>query len=256
MRGDARHARNDEQRVGDARRDADVAAHGGDGAVDVDRQRALGRRCSCRATSLDRADHLDVLGLRPRAPAPSETAARRAGRACGSGGRSRAAVRPVSRHLLDAAVRRPRGTTRPCAPARGRYRGTACSSRCRRRDSGRSPARPAATHARSGAPVVAVLRAASVDGGVAPWSMNDTRIASISRPMPGDGTLAHEQQVDRLAERQPAHDLVERIAAHEDLVRLDAGQRRAPFLVRSVARVRGRAASATLVGCHGRHPLI
>jgi hypothetical protein len=35
---------------------------------------------------------------------------------------------------------------------------------------------------------VAVLRAASVDGGVAPWSMKETSIASISRPMPGDGT--------------------------------------------------------------------
>ena len=45
--------------------------------------------------------------------------------------------------------------------------------------------------------------------------------------------LAHEQQVDRLAERQAAHHLVERIAAHQDLVRLDAGQRGAPFRRRS-----------------------
>ena len=29
---------------------------------------------------------------------------------------------------------------------------------------------------------------ASVDGGVAPWSMNETRIASIRRPIAGDGT--------------------------------------------------------------------
>ena len=47
---------------------------------------------------------------------------------------------------------------------------------------------PAATHARNAAPVVAVLRAASVEGGVAPWSMNDTSTASISRPRAGDGT--------------------------------------------------------------------
>jgi len=43
------------------------------------------------------------------------------------------------------------------------------------------------TQARSGAPAVAVFRAASVDGGVAPWSMNDTSMASISRPIPGVG---------------------------------------------------------------------
>ena len=42
--------------------------------------------------------------------------------------------------------------------------------------------------------------------------------------------LADEQQVDRFAERQPAHDLVERVAADEDLVRLDARQRRAPLV--------------------------
>jgi hypothetical protein len=50
------------------------------------------------------------------------------------------------------------------------------------------PSTPAATQARSGAPVVAVFRAASVDGGVMPWSMNDTRIASIKLPIDGDGT--------------------------------------------------------------------
>ena len=50
------------------------------------------------------------------------------------------------------------------------------------------PSIPAATHARNAAPVVAVLRAASVEGGVAPWSMNDTSTASISRPRAGDGT--------------------------------------------------------------------
>ena len=53
-------------------------------------------------------------------------------------------------------------------------------------------------------PGVATLRAASVDGGVTPWSMDDTSIASSIRPIAGVGQLAHQQQVDRLAElRRP-----------------------------------------------------
>ena len=38
--------------------------------------------------------------------------------------------------------------------------------------------------------------------------------------------LAHQQQIDRFGERQPAHHLVERVAADEDLVRRDRRQRR------------------------------
>jgi hypothetical protein len=45
-------------------------------------------------------------------------------------------------------------------------------------------------------------------------------------------TLAEQQQVDRLAKRQAAHDLVERIPANEDLVRRDARQRGSPLAVR------------------------
>ena len=58
VRGDAGDARDDEQRSGDFGGDADVAADGGDRAVDVDRQRlAVGER---RHDQLHRADHLDV----------------------------------------------------------------------------------------------------------------------------------------------------------------------------------------------------
>ena len=46
----------------------------------------------------------------------------------------------------------------------------------------------------------------------------------------GCRNLADQQQVNGLAEREPAHDLVERVTAYEDLVRFDAGQRRAPFI--------------------------
>src|SRR5262249_29713964 len=56
--GDAGYARDDEERVGDLRRDADVAADGGDRAVDVDRQRPLVGKLA--HDQLDSADHLDV----------------------------------------------------------------------------------------------------------------------------------------------------------------------------------------------------
>jgi hypothetical protein len=36
--------------------------------------------------------------------------------------------------------------------------------------------------------VLVTLRVASVDGGVAPWSRNETSIASMSRPMDGVGS--------------------------------------------------------------------
>ncbi len=47
---------------------------------------------------------------------------------------------------------------------------------------------PAATESFSGAPLAATLRAASVDGGVTPWSMSETRIALSMRPMARDGS--------------------------------------------------------------------
>ena len=68
-------------------------------------------------------------------------------------------------------------------------------------------------------------------------------------------TVAHQQQVDRLAERQPAHHLVERIAAHEDLVRLDARQGGAPLLVRHAALPDRRSAAAVRSVCFIIAPL-
>jgi hypothetical protein len=50
------------------------------------------------------------------------------------------------------------------------------------------PRTPAATEARRGAPVVATWRAASVDGGVTPWSIDETRAAPNRRPIDGDGS--------------------------------------------------------------------
>ena len=47
---------------------------------------------------------------------------------------------------------------------------------------------PAATQSFSGAPVVATLRAASVDGGVTPWSTDDTSTAFSIRPIAGVGS--------------------------------------------------------------------
>jgi hypothetical protein len=40
----------------------------------------------------------------------------------------------------------------------------------------------------SGAPVVATLRAASVDGGVTPWSTDETSTAFSMRPIAGVGS--------------------------------------------------------------------
>ena len=47
---------------------------------------------------------------------------------------------------------------------------------------------PAATQSLSGAPVVATLRAASVDGGVTPWSSEETSTAFSIRPIAGVGS--------------------------------------------------------------------
>jgi hypothetical protein len=46
---------------------------------------------------------------------------------------------------------------------------------------------PAATVFRSGAPVLATVRAASVEGGVAPWSTDDTSSASRIFPIDAVG---------------------------------------------------------------------
>ena len=51
-----------------------------------------------------------------------------------------------------------------------------------------NPRTPEATHERKRAPVVATLRAASVEGGVTPWSIEATSTAPNSRPMVGDGS--------------------------------------------------------------------
>ena len=50
-----------------------------------------------------------------------------------------------------------------------------------------NPRTPAATLARIRAPVVATFRAASVDGGVTPWSIEATRAAPNSFPIVGVG---------------------------------------------------------------------
>ena len=80
-----------------------------------------------------------------------------------------------SRRHLPFAARTRRRSCRPLpaatcrrAPASGPRRETACTTRCRRRGAGRTPRMPAATQSLSGAPDVATLRAASVDGGVTP----------------------------------------------------------------------------------------
>jgi hypothetical protein len=61
-----------------------------------------------------------------------------------------------------------------------------------------------------------------------------------------------KQQVDRLAERQAPHHLVERIAADDDLVRLDAGERRAPLLVLSAASAHAALDAGWLIRLHTR----
>jgi hypothetical protein len=48
---------------------------------------------------------------------------------------------------------------------------------------------PAATDALNDAPVEATVRAASALGGVAPWSIDETKIASIKRATAGGGNF-------------------------------------------------------------------
>ncbi len=50
------------------------------------------------------------------------------------------------------------------------------------------PSTPAATQARRGAPLVATLRAAMVEGGVTPWSIDETSAALNSFPIVGVGS--------------------------------------------------------------------
>ena len=47
---------------------------------------------------------------------------------------------------------------------------------------------PAATQSLSGAPEVATVRAARVEGGVRPWSIDETRMAANMRPTAGGGS--------------------------------------------------------------------
>ena len=63
--------------------------------------------------------------------------------------------------------------------------------------------------------------------------------------------LAAQDQVHRLAERDPAHELVDPVPADADLVGLDRGDRRGPFLLghrhpsKTFATAAGRASNAS-----------
>ena len=153
--------------------------------------------------------------LRPRAPAPSERGAPRADRACGSGGRT-----PAARRRFRSSGRR----SRPRHPGTTRPRRTSSS--------------PASRNCHAALDVAAVIAAepehargharAQRRAGrrrIARGQRRRRRGAVIDERhqhrlhQAADArrrTLAHQQQVDRLAERQPAHDLVERIAAQRE----------------------------------------
>ena len=198
----------------------------------------------------DGADHLDVRRLRPRARAPSGTAARRADRACGSDGRS------------PGSARRSRRTAARCSLAASRYEAPLAHQ-----------LEPGVEKLHAALDVAAVVPAEAEHagrharaqrragrGGVARRERRRRRRPVIDERhedrfhQAADRRrrqFAHQQQVDRLAEGEPPHDLVERVAAHEDLVRLDAGQRRLPLIRAVVLRRQHRfwPARARRSGC-------
>ena len=149
VRGDARHARDDEDRVGELGgkpRSPQIAAIApsmltGSGA-------SVGQMLVSSST-LDGADHLDVLAfdleLQRHLEQPRGARIARVEAVAEPGQRSRRAS-GIVRTIVSAASRVGRAAAHQ---RRARRRGTACRSRCRRRDSGRSracrpPRRPAA----------------------------------------------------------------------------------------------------------------
>ena len=118
---------------------------------------------------------------------------------------------------------------RAAAPSRrGRRRASACTLRRRRRDTAPNASTPAATAARSGAPVRRDV--ARHQRGRRRRAVVDRRDEN-GRDHPADGRrrqLAHQQQVDRVGEADAAHHLVERVAADQDAVRLDVRDRGLP----------------------------
>ena len=98
VRDQARQPRDQEDRVAKVVGEAEVGADRGDGAVDVDRQRAPEVLLARRRGRARRPGSAGRVRPRARARAPSERAARRADRACGTGGRTRAASRRCAMH--------------------------------------------------------------------------------------------------------------------------------------------------------------
>ena len=198
-----------------------------------------------RQRVLDRAHELRVARDRPRARARSAAAASRADRSCGTDGRIPAAgFRPSATSSLDQHRSR-----RPPATGPSRASASPSSSSWRQASAsppwcGRIPGRPRRPQPRSDAPG---------RRGVARGQRRRRRRAVVDERdehrvhQPADRRrrqLAGEQQIDRLAEVDAAHQLVEPVAAHENAVRLDvreAGRPRARGAGLAARRGLGRA---------------
>ncbi len=251
MRGDARHARDDEERVGGGRGDADIAADGGDRAVDVHGER--------RALSgplddhhLHRPDHLDVLSLHLE----------------------------LERHLEQprgARIARVEAVAEAGDPFFLLFR--LLDDRQRRvviAGPLPDPGQPGIQKVHARLDVAAVIAAESKEAGGDAGAQRRAGGRGVARGERRGGCgavvderhqhrfhqagdrrrrrLAHQQQVDRLAESQPSHHLVEGIAADEDLVRFDAGQRRTPLVIVDAAMLGPAfldAGGRSFVRCHG-----
>ena len=195
---------------------------------------------------------------RARARAPAAAAARRADRACGCGGRSPAGLGPLRSALSSERVARPSSYDMPCLAQREAlleepHAGLDVAAVVACRSRGRRPRRAS----RSGAPDVVPRSARPASTAASRRGRSTTRsTAANSLPIDGRRQLAAQQQVDRLGERQPAHQLVDGVAADLDLVRRDPRDGRWPSGAVPASRRAGcrgvAACRRAIVRCHRR----
>ena len=168
--------------------EAQVAAHGRNRAVDVQRQRMLRHARASVQHPLDDAQQVAVLAVEVEFVRQLQQAGGpRIARvdAVAEPGRRGRRVRQCFARMLRAA------SSYDCRP--GRSARPSCRNRMHGLDvaavvARRSPGCRRRRRLRSGAPVVATLRAASVEGGVTPWSSDDTSTAPNSLPIDGVGS--------------------------------------------------------------------
>lgn len=225
--GEARHAGDDQQRIGDFRCEAQVAADRRDGAVDVDRQRAVLQRRVVHERVVDGAQHARVGVIHLELVGDlQQTGRARIDRVIAVAESRRRNV-PRLHQAFDQGVGR-LGHGRPALRER--------QSLVEQRAAGEGVAAVEAAeteHAgRHGSANRRAGRRRVPRGQRGRWCRAVIHEGYEHRvDEPADRwrrEFARQQQIRGIAESDPAHQIVETIAAHEDLVGVDRGQARGP----------------------------